>query len=88
MLRNTQHLVGIKATGDALMLEIMRFQNELVETSELTFPKPSNVRPEELRMVEQLVHNLAEGKTGKSSSRSVTRKKTAARTTTRAKKTA
>lgn len=144
VLRNTQHLVGIKATGDALMLEIMRFQNELVETSEFTFPKPSNVRPEELRMAEQLVRNLAaefdpakytdeyranlmklirakstgqklkgprgpsqtthddkvvdlmarlrqslaEGKAGKSPSRSVTRKKTTARTTTRAKKTA
>ncbi len=59
VMRNTQHLVGIKATGDALMLEIMRFQNELVETDEFHFPKASEVRPQELRMAEQLVHNLA-----------------------------
>lgn len=59
VMRNTQHLVGIKATGEALMLEIMRFQNELVETGELNFPKASNVRPQELQMAEQLVHNLA-----------------------------
>lgn len=59
VMHNTQHLVGIKAMGDALMLEIMRFQNELVETSELSFPKSENVRPEELRMAEQLVHSLA-----------------------------
>jgi DNA end-binding protein Ku len=59
VMRNTQHLVGIKATGDALMLEIMRFQNELVETDEFHFPKGSDVRPQELHMAEQLVHNLA-----------------------------
>lgn len=59
VMRNTQHLVGIKASGEALMLEIMRFQNELVETDELHFPKASAVRPQELHMAEQLVHNLA-----------------------------
>lgn len=59
VMRNTQHLVGIKATGEALMLEIMRFANELVETDELHFPKASEVRPQELHMAEQLVHNLA-----------------------------
>lgn len=59
VMRNTQHLVGIKATGEALMLEIMRFQNELVETDEFRFPKASEVRPRELEMAEQLVHNLA-----------------------------
>lgn len=59
VMRNTQHLVGIKATGEALMLEIMRFANELVETTELHFPKNTDVRPQELRMAEELVHNLA-----------------------------
>ena len=59
VMRNTQHLVGIKATGEALMLEIMRFANELVETDEFNFPKGSDVRPQELHMAEQLVHNLA-----------------------------
>ena len=59
VMRNTQHLVGIKAAGEALMLEIMRFQNELVDTTEFHFPKASDVRPQELQMAEQLVHNLA-----------------------------
>lgn len=59
VMRNTQHLVGIKANGDALMLEIMRFQNEIVSTDEFNFPKASEVRPQELQMAEQLVHNLA-----------------------------
>jgi DNA end-binding protein Ku len=59
VMRNTQHLVGIKASGEALMLEIMRFANELVETDELHFAKGADVRPQELHMAEQLVHNLA-----------------------------
>ncbi|MDQ2889452.1 MAG: Ku protein [Gemmatimonadota bacterium] len=59
VMRNTQHLVGIKATGEALTLEIMRFQNEIVDANEFNFPKASEVRPQELQMAEQLVHNLA-----------------------------
>jgi DNA end-binding protein Ku len=59
VMRNTQHLVGIKTNGEAMMLEIMRFQNELVSTDEFHFPSASEVRPQELHMAEQLVHNLA-----------------------------
>ena len=59
VMRNTQHLVGIKATGDALTLEIMRFQNELVPIEEIHFPTSASVRPQELKMAEQLVENLA-----------------------------
>ncbi|MEO7102816.1 MAG: Ku protein [Gemmatimonadaceae bacterium] len=59
VMRNTQHLVGVKATGDALTLEIMRFQNELVPIDEIHFPASASVRPQELEMAEQLVENLA-----------------------------
>ncbi len=59
VMRNSQHLVGIKAAGDALVLEIMRFANELVDADEFKFPKATEVRPQELTMAEQLVHNLA-----------------------------
>jgi DNA end-binding protein Ku len=58
-MRKTQHLAGIKVVGDALVLEIMRFATELVETDEYTFPDASLVRPQELKMAEQLVDNLA-----------------------------
>jgi DNA end-binding protein Ku len=59
VLRNTQHLVGIKAIGQALMLEIMRFENELIDIDELSFPKTSAVRKQEVAMAEQLVESLA-----------------------------
>lgn len=60
IIRQTQHLVGVKVIGDALVLEIMRFANELVDASEFNFPSRDAVRPQELRMAEQLVGNLAE----------------------------
>jgi DNA end-binding protein Ku len=60
ILRQTQHLVGVKVIGDALVLEIMRFANELVDASDFSFPARNAVRPQELKMAEQLVGNLAE----------------------------
>ena len=60
IIRQNQHLAGIKVVGDALILEIMRFSNELVDAKEYTFPKRDNVRPQELKMAEQLIGNLAE----------------------------
>lgn len=60
IMRQTQHLVGIKVLDDALVLEIMRFSNELVDPSEYSFPNREKVGPQELKMAEQLVENLAE----------------------------
>jgi DNA end-binding protein Ku len=60
IIRETQHLAGIKVVGDALVLETMRFADELVDAGELTFPGSEIVRPQELSMAEQLVSNLAE----------------------------
>jgi DNA end-binding protein Ku len=60
IMRQTQHLAGIKVTGDALTLEIMRFANELVDTDEYRLPSADGIRPQELRMAEQLIENLAE----------------------------
>jgi DNA end-binding protein Ku len=60
IIRQTQHLAGVKVVGDALVLEIMRFANELVDASEYSFPGREAIRPQELQMAEQLVGNLAE----------------------------
>ena len=60
ILRQSQHLAGVKVVGDALVLEIMRFANELVDPADYSFPDASLVRPQELNMAEQLVANLAE----------------------------
>ena len=60
MRSNSMHLVGIKVVEDALVMEIMRYADELVDTSSFTFPTAENVRPAELQMAEQLVNTLAD----------------------------
>ncbi len=60
MRSNQQHLVAIKVVEDALVMEIMRYADELVDTSTFTFPSADNVRPAELQMAEQLVTALAD----------------------------
>jgi DNA end-binding protein Ku len=60
MRTNSLHLAGVKAVGDAIVLEIMRFQDELVDVSEFAFPSEDGVRPQELQMAEQLVGNLSQ----------------------------
>ncbi len=60
IMRQHQHLAAIKVIGNALVLEIMRFSNELVNSDEYSFPARDNVRPQELKMAEQLIGNLAE----------------------------
>jgi len=60
IIRQTQHLAAVKVIGEALILEIMRFENELVDASEYNFPSREAVRPQELQMAQQLIDNLAE----------------------------
>ena len=60
VMRTKQHLAGIKVVGDALVMEIMRFHNELVDPGEYSFPADDIVRPQELQMAEMLVANLTE----------------------------
>ena len=60
VIRQNPHLVAIKTVDDALVLEIMRFATELVEASTYSFPSSELVRPQELKMAELLVENLAE----------------------------
>ena len=59
-MHQKQHLAAIKTMGEAMMLETMRFANELVDATELSFPSAEIVRPQELKMATQLVANLAE----------------------------
>ena len=60
MRTNSLHLAAVKAVGDAIVLEIMRFQDELVDIGEFSFPSEEGVRPQELQMAEQLVGNLSQ----------------------------
>lgn len=61
-LRQKEHLVAVRPVGDALVLELMRFDHELVDPGSINFPDTAQqkVRPQELAMAEQLIANLAE----------------------------
>lgn len=60
IIRRTQHLAGVRVVGQALVMELMRFANELVDISEYSFPGTDMLREQELTMANQLVENLAE----------------------------
>lgn len=60
IIRQKQHIVAVKTVGQAIVLELMRFANELVDVEEYNFPSAEGVRPQELQMAEQLVKNLQE----------------------------
>lgn len=58
ILRDAQHLAAVEAIGDALVLTMMRFADELVDLKEFNFPKKAELRPGELKMAQQLIDNL------------------------------
>jgi DNA end-binding protein Ku len=59
IMRETQHLAALEVAGDALVLTMMRFAEELVDTAPLNLPDKSIVRDGELKMAAQLVGSLA-----------------------------
>jgi DNA end-binding protein Ku len=59
ILRDAQHLAAVEAIGDALVLTMMRFADELADLGDFTFPKTGEIRPAELRMARQLVESLS-----------------------------
>lgn len=58
ILRDAQHLAAVEAIGDALVLTMMRFSDELADLEEFNFPNTVDVRPAELKMAQQLIDNL------------------------------
>ena len=59
ILRDAQHLAAVEVIGDALVLTVMRFADELVDIAGFTFPAAGNMRKNELEMAKALVNNLA-----------------------------
>jgi DNA end-binding protein Ku len=59
ILREAQHLAALEVIGDALVLTVMRFADELVDTATFNFPAAGSIRRPELDMAKALVNNLA-----------------------------
>jgi len=59
ILRETQHLAAVEVIDEAIVLSVMRFADELVDESQLTFPASKDIRKAELDMAKALVNSLA-----------------------------
>jgi DNA end-binding protein Ku len=60
VLRDAQHLAALEVAGEAMVLTLMRYAEELVEVGEYHFPTARDVRKPELQMARTLVENLAD----------------------------
>src|SRR5262245_32997741 len=58
MLRETQHLAALETIGDALVLTMMRFRDELADLSDFRFPT-SGQHPKEVQMAKALIDQLS-----------------------------
>ena len=60
VLREAQHLAALEVKGRAMVLTMMRYAEELVDTAEYNFPASSDIRKPELQMARTLVEQLAD----------------------------
>ena len=58
VIKTRQHLAALKPQGTGIMLELMRFPEELLDTSEFKVPKERKVGSAELSMARQLVQSM------------------------------
>jgi DNA end-binding protein Ku len=59
ILRDAQHLAAVEVIGDALVLTVMRFADELADVKSLDLPATKDVRKPELDMAKALINSLA-----------------------------
>jgi DNA end-binding protein Ku len=60
VIKTRQHLGAIKANGDLLVLELMRFTHELISPSAIKVVNQKKLGPRELKMAETLVDQMTE----------------------------
>jgi DNA end-binding protein Ku len=58
ILRQKQHLAGLHVSGDAIVVDLMRFANEIVPASEYNFPAADEAKPKEIEMAQKLIESL------------------------------
>lgn len=58
VIRQREHLAALKPNGDALVLELMHFADELVEQSEFEFPEAEKMPPNEMKVAKMLIDTM------------------------------
>ena len=60
VIKTRQHLASVKPNGKALVLELMHFAEELVDTSGLKIPGDVSIGAKEEKMAEELIGRMSE----------------------------
>jgi DNA end-binding protein Ku len=59
ILRDAQHLAAVEGIGEAIVLTMMRFSDELADLADFTFPPRTAIRGADLKVARQLIDALA-----------------------------
>jgi DNA end-binding protein Ku len=59
VIKTRQHLAAIKPQGKGLMLELMRFPDEILESSEFKTPSPAKIGKKEKEMAGKLIDSMS-----------------------------
>ena len=59
VIKTREHLAAVKAQKDVLVLELMHFQNEIIDSGELHVPGALKLGKKELDMAQQLVSSMS-----------------------------
>ena len=59
-IKTREHLAAVKPLGDALVLELMHFAEELAEPTELKLPHKQEVGKKELTMAQSLINGMTD----------------------------
>lgn len=60
VIKTRQYLAAVKPNGNALLLELMHFADELIEPESLQLPEKSDVRKQEVEMARTLIAQMTE----------------------------
>jgi DNA end-binding protein Ku len=60
VIRSREHLAALKPNGDALVLELMHFEDEIVEQSTLDLPEIAKPAENEMKVAKMLIDTMTE----------------------------
>ena len=60
VIRSKEHLAALKPNGEALVLELMHFADEIVDQATYDFPKQEKPNPGEMKVAKMLIDTMSE----------------------------
>src|SRR5436305_3761236 len=60
VLKSREHLAAVKAVGNMMTLQTMRFAHEIVETDSLNLPKKADISQKEMDLANMLIDSMSD----------------------------